>query len=224
MTINYVTYGIIVLNLSLATLVCASEQQQDGITLKVTDYGKEPNAILGYIPNGALIAEKFLAKGIRPVRISLKNDTSKPVMISGRSARLKIINPEEGAQLLHQDNLFGLPAWSHYLGYYVLGAFIGNNSIDIFIDIYGIRVFSAVGYIFLFKSRSHLINKEEVLVKFFKDLSEEDLRYPEIIQPGKKATKLLLLDERIHKKSEFDFFVFDEKHEESLTKFTIELG
>lgn len=209
--------------LVIPNLVCAFEHKQDGVTLKVTDYAQKTTSVLGYTPDGALTAEKFLTKGIHPVRITLKNDTNKPVIVSGRSIRLKMIDSENGVQLLHEHNLSGIPAWGHKLGYYVAGMLFGQYVFEpLYIDIFRIRVFSTVGLICLLRCNSNLANKKEALTKFFKDLTaEEELRYPEVIQPGKKISKLLLIDERTNKKRMIDFLVFDEKHEETITKFEI---
>lgn len=230
-----------IMNVILATalivpsLVCAFEHKQDGITLKVTDYAQETTSVLGYTPDGALTADAFLTKGIHPIRITLKNDTNKPIMVSGRSIRLKTINQEECVPLLHEHNLAGIPAWGHKLGSYALGTLIGFYTINWGFGSFDVpyitdqnnkmSIISLVGLICLSRCSSNLANKEEALTKLFKDLAaQEELRYPEVIQPGKKITKLLLIDERTNKKRMVDFLVFDEKHEETITKFEINLA
>jgi len=207
---------IIAATLTIPSLVCAFEQKQDGITLKVTDYGKKTSSVLGYTPDGALTADKFLAKGIHPVRVCITNNTDKPIMISGRSARLKFIDQQTLADIFQNANLLtsslALDSVALWFGLMAFDKLVGLSYWPILNTIIAVR--------FYYSSN----NKNEAVSKILKDLSaQEELRYPEVIQPGKKISKLLLIDERISKKRIFEFLMFDEKHEESITKFEIKL-
>lgn len=207
----------IVATLAMPGLLCASKQKQDGITLTVTDYAQKRDSVLGYMPDGALTAEKFLAKGIHPVRMTIKNDTDKSVMISGRSMpRLKCIDQQSLVDIFQKD--FTASAVSGavvrlamYMGITYL---LDMNSAWYAFDMFLVAMYyqSAVG------------NKHEVLDKIFKDLlAKEELRFPEMIKPGQKISKLILLDERMNKKRMIEFNVFDEKHEAVIIKFEIKL-
>lgn len=197
-------------------LVWAVEQKQNGITLKVSDYAHKASSVMGYTPDGALTADKFLTKGIHPVRITIKNDTDKPVMISKRSVRLNVVTQESLVDIFKNDivSSAAFSAAVRLTAYMGITYLLNCNS-----WVYGLDIF-------LVAMNYHLEvgNKHEVLSKVLKDLSaQEELRYVEMIKPGQKISKLLLIDERIRKNRMIEFSVFDEKHEEIITKFNIEL-
>ena len=201
--------------LIVPSLLCAFEHKQDGITLKITDYARETTSVLGYTPDGALTAEKFLTKSIHPVRITIKNDTDKPIMISGRSMRLKCIDQQTLVNIFQKDNLLTTSVgWDHVLA----GALLMVSLRLLTESAWPITC--TIGTFWSYKS---MISKHEILGKTLKDLTaQEELRYPEVIQPGKKISKLLLIDERMNKKRMIEFVVF-EKNEEIITKFEIKL-
>lgn len=214
---KHITHLLIAAALVVPSLACASEQKQDNITLKVNDYAQETTSVLGYTPDGALTAEKFLAKGIHPVRITIKNDTNKPVMISGRSMRLKCIDQQGLVDIFQTANL-----WTSSVALDSVALWFGLMAFDHVILSSYWTITNTVIAINRYYAWS---NKNEIINKMLKDLTtQEELRYPEVIQPGKKISKLLLIDERISKKRMVDFLVFDEKHEEVITKFEIKLS
>jgi len=209
---NFIVVAILV----MPGLISAFEQKQDGITLKVTDYAQKTASVMGYTPDGALTAENFLTKGIHPVRITIKNDTDKPVMISKRSTRLNVIAQEALVDIFQKDvvssAVFGAAIrLAIYMG---ITELLGMSRLWYLLDIFLVCEYY----------QSVVSTKHDVLSKVLKDLSvQEELRYPDVIQPGKKITKLLFIDERIKKNRMCEFLVFDEKDEEIRTKFDIRL-
>lgn len=216
-------------------LFCAEKitfsAEQNGIKLDVVDcavnspfYSRISNIGTPLVPG--LGVQDFTQHGMHPIRISIRNTSTKPVIIAPNSFRMKLADLKNLNQLMSSADEFLLPVFFNCFGAYFGGLLLLGEAesqqrhVSFSVSNYPVACswISTIVGLSVYTSwslRQNRLKKIQKLEKYF--LSKQI-----VIEPGKTVQKLVLLDgASFH--SFFQFRVFNHDQTEYAATFDIEL-
>ncbi len=227
-----ILFGIMLLTLPahlIAVEKITFSAQQNDIKLDVVDctvnphfYSRQFNTGTPLVPG--LGVDDFTKNGMHPIRISIHNASTKPIIIAPNSFRIKLADTKGFTNLFPRGDEFALPFLWNLFGIAYGGGllFVAEENHYLPFSLSNYPVTSAwtatvVGLsLYMGESlRQDRLKKIQKIEKYF-------LNKPITIEPGKTAQKLVLLDgASFH--SFFQLRVFNHDQTEYVTTFDIEL-